>query len=363
MHLSGPATYSWVGVGTGSEMAGSVMWIVYEGANKDSQSWSFASILTSPSSPTPGLTLSPRLSDDEVEPSYSSDVDCTLLNGSIAQTNNTRYYSAEIHCKNLTALGTGDGKLDLSNKKQPFLYAWGPTDGAISSTSKTANMKRHDAYGTFFADMTQATSDSASVPSGVALTTTANAEADGDATSDGDKVGPAHAAIMLATFGLVFPLGAVLLRLLESVKIHGIVQGVGVLTAVVGVALGIYLGTMYNKVSSPSPFPPHRRLRLRFSSQKTSHPGTRSSASFSSPCCSYSGASGSTTTSVSAGRRDQLYTGRCIALRARLSCWVVSSTASWALTLAGTRIITSTGGSQLPSSWSSCLRCWDGRGG
>lgn len=34
MHLSAPATYQWVGVGTGSKMDGSVMVIVYENADK-----------------------------------------------------------------------------------------------------------------------------------------------------------------------------------------------------------------------------------------------------------------------------------------------------------------------------------------
>lgn len=214
--------------------------------------------LTSSRSPNLGLTLSSRLSDDEVEPSYSSNIDCALVDGegyynNIDRTVTTRYYSANIHCKNITALSHGDGKLDLSNQKQPFLYAWGPTDGAISSASKSADMKRHDAYGTFFADMTQATSNDAAIPSGAALMTMTNAEANGDAESDGDKVGPAHAAIMLATFAVIFPLGAILLRFLESVKVHGIVQGVGVITAVIGVALGLYLSTMYNHVSSSSP--------------------------------------------------------------------------------------------------------------
>jgi hypothetical protein len=54
---------------------------------------------------------------------------------------------------------------------------------------------------------------------------------------------------MIVAFLVIFPLGAILLRFLESVKIHGIVQGVGVLAAVVGVGIGIYLSTMYNHVS------------------------------------------------------------------------------------------------------------------
>jgi hypothetical protein len=87
------------------------------------------------------------------------------------------------------------------------------------------------------------------ISNGAVLSTTNNAGADEKAESDGDKVGPAHAVIMIVAFLVIFPLGAILLRFLESVKIHGIVQGVGVLAAVVGVGIGIYLSTMYNHVS------------------------------------------------------------------------------------------------------------------
>ena len=81
------------------------------------------------------------------------------------------------------------------------------------------------------------------------LLTTQNAGADGQPESDGDKVGPAHAAIMLAACVVIFPLGAVLLRFLESVKTHYIVQTIGLLATVFGVGVGLYLGTMYNHVS------------------------------------------------------------------------------------------------------------------
>jgi hypothetical protein len=35
MHLSAPAAYQWVGVGTGSEMDGSVMFILYENSERN----------------------------------------------------------------------------------------------------------------------------------------------------------------------------------------------------------------------------------------------------------------------------------------------------------------------------------------
>ncbi|KAF3047055.1 hypothetical protein E8E12_010844 [Didymella heteroderae] len=236
MHLRAPAVYQWVGVGTGSEMDGSVMFILYEGADKNS------------------VTLSPRLSDGHSEPSFSNDIDCALQNGtayknSIVQMSNTRYYSVGVHCKNITALGKGDGKLEFTNAKQPFLYAWGPTDESISSASKSASIKRHEAYGNFWMDMTAATSpdlEDIAMPTGAALLSTKNAGADGQAESDGDKVGPAHAAIMLAAYVIIFPLGAILLRYLESVKAHYIVQTIGLLATVIGVGVGIYLSMMYN---------------------------------------------------------------------------------------------------------------------
>ncbi|CAN9278649.1 unnamed protein product [Alternaria sp. RS040] len=217
-------------------MDGSVMWIVYESSDKN------------------GVTLSPRTSDGHVEPSFDNSIDCVLVEGTgyhngIYQTSGTHYYSANTRCKNVTTFGHGDGKLELSNAKQPFIYAWGPTDDTIASASTSAHIKRHEAYGNFWMDMTKATSNQTStvnVPNGAVLSTTNNAGADEKAESDGDKVGPAHAVIMIVAFLVIFPLGAVLLRFLESVKIHGIVQGVGVITAVVGVGLGIYLSTMYN---------------------------------------------------------------------------------------------------------------------
>jgi hypothetical protein len=202
------------------------------------------------------MTLSPRLSDGQVEPSFSDSVDCTLVDGTaynngIVEASSTRYYAANVHCKNVTSLGKNEGKLDLTKARQQFLYAWGPTDKSLSTTQKNAGVRRHDAYGTFWMDMTKATSAEAdaAVPSGAALSNTTNAGANGAATDDGNMMATAHAVLMCGTFGLIFPLGAVLLRLLENVKVHGIVQGVGVLAALMGSGLGFYLGTMYNSVS------------------------------------------------------------------------------------------------------------------
>jgi hypothetical protein len=258
MHLSAPTAYQWVGVGTGSEMEGSVMFILYENSERNGVGLCRYIIADNADQSTnSGATLSPRLSSGHFEPSFSERIDCAFENdtthhGSIDQKNGNVYFSANIHCKNIIALGKGDGKLDLSNTKQPFLYAWGPTDSSISSASKTANIKRHDAYGNFWMDMTRATSSDLNevmIPTGASLLNSTNSGTDGQAESDGDKVGPAHAALMLVAFAIIFPLGALLLRFLDGVKAHYIVQSIGVLITVVGVGVGIYLSKMYNHVS------------------------------------------------------------------------------------------------------------------
>ncbi|KAF2007154.1 iron reductase domain protein [Amniculicola lignicola CBS 123094] len=233
-HITAPESYQWVSVGTGEEMRGSVMWVIYKSSEKMVK-----------------LTFSPRLSDGKSEPSYSSSISCSMVDSDSSQNgiitiDSKRYYSANVYCLKVTSLGHGGGRLDLANAKQPFLYAFGPTNKPISSKSLTAGIRRHESYGDFWVDMTKATSNSAEVLSGEALTTAINAGAEEGAESDGDKAGPTHAVLMLGSFALLFPLGAVLLRYFESVKIHWLVQLVGMLTTVVGTGVGLYLGRMYN---------------------------------------------------------------------------------------------------------------------
>ena len=210
------------------------------------------------------MTLSPRLSDGHSEPSFSDSIGCAFvegtpyLNGVVESIGpaNTLYYNVDVHCKNVTALGKNEGKLDLTKTRQAFMYAWGPTDRHLSTTDKAAGIRRHTAYGTFWMDMTRATFAEvadAAVPSGAALLAISNAGENGGATSDSNVLGTMHAVLMCGVFTLLFPLGAVLLRLLEKVKVHGVVQSVGALAAIIGTGLGVYLSTMYNQVSySPS---------------------------------------------------------------------------------------------------------------
>jgi H+/Cl- antiporter ClcA len=53
---------------------------------------------------------------------------------------------------------------------------------------------------------------------------------------------------MIFTFVILMPLGLVLLRVVESVRWHAINQTLAAILAIIGGAIGIYLGLMYNRV-------------------------------------------------------------------------------------------------------------------
>lgn len=201
------------------------------------------------------ITLSSRVASGESEPSHSESINCNLVNGTIKKTGNDRFYSASIHCKNITSSSAEDGRITLKNTRQPFLYAWGPSDNSLSTSNEQAGIRRHEYYGTFWVDMTKAVSQNAgsSDLSGKTSLTTNNGASNGDLKHDGDKLGVSHGVIMCVVFVIIFPLGAVILRLANTVKGHYITQSLGIIFAVGGVGLGLYDSTMYNHVSDNPP--------------------------------------------------------------------------------------------------------------
>jgi hypothetical protein len=64
LQISGPTTYSWIGVAQGSQMPGANYFIIYTSANGQN------------------VTLSPRLASSRNTPSFNSAAQVTLLEGS-----------------------------------------------------------------------------------------------------------------------------------------------------------------------------------------------------------------------------------------------------------------------------------------
>jgi hypothetical protein len=64
LQITGPTSYSWLGIGTGSMMSGSNMFIIYASGNRNN------------------ITLSGRKGNGHAAPSYTQDIKASLLDGS-----------------------------------------------------------------------------------------------------------------------------------------------------------------------------------------------------------------------------------------------------------------------------------------
>ena len=140
--LSGPSHNSWIAVGTGSVMAGSMMFVVYTSSDGKSEC-SRGSVKNEDlnSQRSLDITLSPRLATGHNEPSYSTNIQVSLLDGS-GIANGT--YTANVRCQNCTSWPTGS--LNLKSTAQSWIYAIGPSN-SFKSDSQTATIQRHEQYG------------------------------------------------------------------------------------------------------------------------------------------------------------------------------------------------------------------------
>ncbi|OQD85222.1 hypothetical protein PENANT_c010G11750 [Penicillium antarcticum] len=225
-HLSGPTAYSWVAVGTGSEMKNSLMIVLYSNAHGNN------------------VTVSPRLASGEQEPVYSSSLAVDLLNGTGIY-NNTMTVNAR--CSNCTSWATGS--LDLQSTTQPWIFGLGPTGGTaamLRSNSKIASIERHSEYGVFTMDMVHATGGSGGLP--LSYTTSAGSAISGSVTNDSNWPSIIHAICLCGAIFLLMPTGVIFLRISpKSVRWHWINQSLSSAIAIIGTIIGFYLSTMFTK--------------------------------------------------------------------------------------------------------------------
>lgn len=190
------------------------------------------------------ITLSPRLSNGHVEPSYTKNVGISVLPGSGISNG---IMTANVMCTNCRSWG----KHSLSPNDTQAMFIFGSGDGSLKSNSLTAGIKRHSSYGSFTMDLTKAYGK-AGVPAGAVTSDTSGTVQTSNKT-DHDFAPALHAAVMILAFVVLMPLGVFILRILNSPKWHGFNQTLSAIVAIIGVFLGIYIGTMYNRVSTPSP--------------------------------------------------------------------------------------------------------------
>lgn len=226
-HMESPVGQAWIGVGIGDEMKNSLMFIAYPDGNGES------------------VTISPRIADGHSEPSYQSDITIQKQGSNTASGSRTNLkLMADGVCK--SCLKWNGGSIDLTNSKQPFIFAVGPTYPPIESDSLSAGISRHEFYGQFTMDMTAATvSSGGSVPQGPYVQE--NASGATDTEYDHDPASRIHGLVMCVVFVLLLPLGSLLLRVWNKVKGHIIVQCIALVLFCMAFAGGCVVSQQYNK--------------------------------------------------------------------------------------------------------------------
>ncbi|KAK3070508.1 hypothetical protein LTR53_010355, partial [Teratosphaeriaceae sp. CCFEE 6253] len=248
-HMSAPTVRSWVGVGIGDHMAGALMIVSYKSANGT------------------GVTSAARLGTghSEPEPAKNVTVEKIWTDAYAPNCNTAKHGAGGIMISHGVCRGCGNlSMLDYGSKAQPFIFAVGP-ERALNEDALDAPLKRHTYYGRFTMDMTLATSplgaaegatygrvpapnvggdsveqsDDAFVSQGTSLPF--------DAHVDSDSRPIVHGVLMCLALIVVFPLGALLLRLADSVRWHSAVQSFGLLCVVVGLGTGISVSSEYNR--------------------------------------------------------------------------------------------------------------------
>ena len=218
------------------------------------------------------VTLSPRLGKGNFEPDADDSGQATLLGGSGVSGGKM---TANVRCSKCSSWS--GGKMSLTDSSSQWI--WAVKSGSFKSDSVSAQLPQHDGQGSFSLDLAKArggNSDNPFVESaangstsseGPAAGSSSSSSGDGDpgAYSGGDvnyaqvaaqfakrnKAVIAHGTIMGLAFALLFPSGAILIRVLSFpglVWVHAGLQILAYALAIAGMGLGIYIAIWPSQV-------------------------------------------------------------------------------------------------------------------
>jgi hypothetical protein len=223
----------WFAWGQGAVMQGANIFIVY--ANET------------------GITVSPRLGVEHVEPLYNPQARFSILNGSGISDGT---FTANIRCD--SCITWPGGHEDVTSTSSPWIWAvkHGPT---LDSDSVSATITLHDLSGVATVNMKQATGGSSENPflGGSTSSNSSSAQAGQSVNSESvRKKRIAHAVLMIVAFVLLFPLIALGIPLFPSsrtVVIHASLQLCTLALVIAGFGLGISMAKGLDLVDSYHP--------------------------------------------------------------------------------------------------------------
>ncbi len=218
---SGSSNFGWKGIGTGSSMSGSTMYIAW--VNSDGS-----------------VTLSNRYSRNENEPSASTALALPAISRNTSATTSSG--------SGTTVIWTQSGFPTSSDKMNSVKMNWAMYSRGPSSSSPDASISQHSSTGRFSLDLTKAYDAN----SAQATTTTTSSAAGSGSNASGmtkrDMIVLAHLLVAIIAYLLIMPIGVFIGRFGRTTLNnwfgkHRAVQSFGILLAVVAMFLGF--GTIW----------------------------------------------------------------------------------------------------------------------
>lgn len=220
--MQAPADYSWIGLGTGSQMQGSDMFVVYAAADAN-------------------VTLSTRAGTGHNMPQYAPRSDVRIVEGSGVRDG---LMTANIRC-------SGCDNLDLGSAT-PWIAAWS-RGNRLGSGSPAERISKHDGYDSFSVDLVKAAVSADRNPFTGPDAGGADAVLGGTGQEkSGPSLGDVHGILMAVIFLIGYPLGSTLMPLVGSWILHASWQMVIFAAMWVGFGIGYVTGTAAGSWSSVS---------------------------------------------------------------------------------------------------------------
>ncbi|KAK0099624.1 hypothetical protein ONS95_013479 [Cadophora gregata] len=201
--ISGPSTMSWIGLGQGTSMSGSNIFMIYANAAGNN------------------VTVSPRLGVGDREPTTSgSTSQITLLSGSGISNGQI---IANIRCSNCNSWS--GGSMSLTDSSSNWIWAY-RTGAAVSSDSLSVTLREHSNYGSTSFNLQQAAGGNSANPFATTVAATTPGTSSGSSGSSGSSSGygptetyknvrMAHAILAPIAFVIFYPVGAIGIRALS----------------------------------------------------------------------------------------------------------------------------------------------------
>jgi hypothetical protein len=244
IQIKAASSYQWVAIGIGQGMTGATIFVMYADG-------------------TGNVTISPRTGVGHVMPQFNSAAQVTLLAGSgVANgvmTANFKYVAASdllsLSSTSSHWIGSYKSGDPLNSVDQSAII--NQHDGTTLYTLNLANAQLADDSNPFVSSTSSGSPSATASGSGSAQTSGSSGSSSGSINSGSavPYVSPittyemAHGPIMSAAMLVLFPLGAIVMRIGGGVWLHGVIQLFTMAAIIAGFGLGINLAKISGIVS------------------------------------------------------------------------------------------------------------------